>query len=599
MHVKSLTLRNFKQFSEATFDLQTFNLLVGPNNSGKSTVLQALLLFQFCVRSTLHRRNSGYGLENVSLGQEEFGVIPVADPLDIWKDRKAQRAGKHLKIELEARLSNDAHLAFLIDLTFNRYGIQPEVRAGTTTGLESLNIVFVPGYVGFLPREERRTPAVRQSLVAQGRHGEIIRNILLELDKDPSSYEAFQSLLREVFPEIELFKPSFEEQTDLYIQVRYFEGGTPSERKSRGPKGLDLISAGSGFHQFLQIISNILFTRPTTLLLDEPDAHLYSGLQKEVLRLFRALLKDGRIEQLLIATHSAEFISRVQPNEIVLLGGPQPARLSRRADIPRVLEELGAIDNLALLNIRICRRLFFLESKEDAGVLERFLRLLWGDATYRSFAARVVTLPLNGAPLNKDVDSIMGAIRRIVEPEGPLEAFVLSDRDYLFDVERDNKLAELNNRGNQRWHIWRRQEIENYLLVLQPILRVCAEDRREQPLFAVPQEQVRNQFEQAIETSRTAVLDKLMDRYQQQERGRTAATCRRLAEKYLDENWSGERRIELCDAKDVVLPRLRDWLHDTFHVSLSNATLAEAFLPSEIDQDVQDLAVRLREFAGE
>lgn len=104
LYVKSLTLRNFKRFEEATFDLRPLNLLVGPNNSGKSTVLQALSLFQFCVRSTLRRKNSGYALENVSLGQEEFAVIPVADPLDLWKDRKAQRAGKHLKIELGAEI---------------------------------------------------------------------------------------------------------------------------------------------------------------------------------------------------------------------------------------------------------------------------------------------------------------------------------------------------------------------------------------------------------------------------------------------------------------------------------------------------------------
>lgn len=598
MHVRSLTLRNFKRFGEVTFDLRTLNLLVGPNNSGKSTVLQALSLLQFCVRSTLRRKNSGYILENVSLGQEEFAVIPVADPLDLWKDRKAQKAGKHLKIELEAKLSNDAHLVFLVDLTFNRFGIQPELRAGTYDGLESLNIVFVPGYAGFLPREERRTPAVRQALVAQGRHGEIIRNILLELREEQSSYEAFQNLLHGVFPEIKLFEPVFEDKTDLYIQVRYLEDGAQGDRKTKGPKGLDLISAGSGFHQFLQIFSNILFTRPSTLLLDEPDAHLYSNLQKEVLRLFRALVKDGRIEQILIATHSSELISRVQPNEILLLAGTKPSRLSERADIPRVLEELGAVDNLALLNIRICRRLLLVESKEDVDVLERFLRTLWGDAAYRNFSARVVTLPLNGSPLNKDVDSILDAIRRIVEPEDQLRAFVLSDRDYLFDDEREAKLDDNNRKPNQQWHIWQRQEIENYLLWDDAVSRVCQEEKQEFPLFAVPEGEVSAQMESFIEESRTAVPDKLMDRYQQLDRRQTAATCRRLAENYLLQHWSGQRRIDLCDAKDVVLPRLREWLHESYHISVANAKLAEAFTANDIHQDVKDLAMRLREFAG-
>lgn len=598
MYVTSLTLRNFKRFGEATFELGTLNLLVGPNNSGKSTILQALSLLQFCVRSTLHRKNLGYVLENVSLGQEEFAVIPVADPLDLWRDRKAQRAGKHLKIELEANLSNQTQLAFLIDLTFNRFGIQPEVRQGSVDGLESLNIVFVPGYVGFLPREERRTPAVRQSLVAQGRHGEIIRNILLDLYDTRDSYQAFQGLLREVFPEIELIEPSFEEKTDLYIQVRYREDIAVGERKTKGTKGLDLISAGSGFHQFLQIFSNILYSRPTTLLLDEPDAHLYSTLQKEVLRLFKALLKERRVGQVLIATHSTELISRIQPNEIILLGGEQPVRLSRRADIPRVLEGLGAVDNLALLNIRICRRLLLLESGQDAAVLERFLRVLWGDATYRHFSARVAILALNGSPLNRDVDGILDAIRRIVEPEDSLQVFVISDRDYLFDEERLTKLAEFREKRSQRWYIWGRQEIENYLVLLEPILRVCEEEKESQPLFAVPREQIAHKIEEFVEASRTAVLDKLMNRFQQQDRGRQPATCRQLAEQYLTDEWKGERRLHLCDAKEVVLPRLREWLHETHHVSLSNARLAEAFSRDEIAQDVKDVAAQLLEFAG-
>lgn len=598
MHVTSLTLRNFKRFGEATFDLGRLNLLVGPNNCGKSTVLQALSLFQFCVRSTLRRKNSGYVLEPVSLGQEEFAVIPVADPLDLWKDRKAQHAAKHLKIEVGAELSNRTQVVFLIDLTFNRFGIQPEVRNGSVDGLDSLNIVFVPGYAGFLPREERRTPAVRQALVAQGRHGEIIRNILLDLYGAPDSYQAFQGLLREVFPEIELIEPSFEEKTDLYIRVRYREDGAARERKTKGSKGLDLISAGSGFHQFLQIFSNILYSRPSTLLLDEPDAHLYSTLQNEVLRLFKALLKDRRVEQVLIATHSTEFISRVQPNEIILLGGEQPTRLSQRADIPRVLEGLGAVDNLALLNIRICRRLLLLESGQDAAVLERFLRVLWGDARYLSFSARVVVLPLNGSPLNKDVDGIVDALRRILEPEDALQTFVLSDRDYLFDEERTGKLAELRVKRNQKWYIWGRQEIENYLILLDPVLRVCKEDKELQPLFAVPREQIAAKIEEAIEISRTAVLDKLMNRFQQQDRARTAATCRRLAEQHLADNWGGERRLGLCDAKDVVLPRLREWLHETYHISLSNVRLAEAFSAEEIPQDVKDVASQLSAFAG-
>ncbi len=112
MHVTKLQVRNFKRFEAAVFELGPFNVVVGPNNSGKSTLLQAMALLQFCIRSTLQKRNSSYELTNISLGQEEFAVIPVAEPLDLWKDRKAQKGGKHIKIEIEAELSNETIVVF-------------------------------------------------------------------------------------------------------------------------------------------------------------------------------------------------------------------------------------------------------------------------------------------------------------------------------------------------------------------------------------------------------------------------------------------------------------------------------------------------------
>ena len=47
--ITKLTLGNFKSVGEQTYDFTQFDLLVGRNNSGKSTVLQALAIWQFCV----------------------------------------------------------------------------------------------------------------------------------------------------------------------------------------------------------------------------------------------------------------------------------------------------------------------------------------------------------------------------------------------------------------------------------------------------------------------------------------------------------------------------------------------------------------------
>jgi AAA15 family ATPase/GTPase len=56
--IHKLILKNFKRIKEETFDFNQFDLIVGANNSGKSTALQALAIWQYCVdQFNLSKRN--------------------------------------------------------------------------------------------------------------------------------------------------------------------------------------------------------------------------------------------------------------------------------------------------------------------------------------------------------------------------------------------------------------------------------------------------------------------------------------------------------------------------------------------------------------
>lgn len=83
--IKRLTLRNFKNVGEQTYDFTQFDLLVGRNNSSKSTVLQALAIWQFCVDE--FRRSNRVGDRGIQVVLPNFTALPVPEFNLLWKDK--------------------------------------------------------------------------------------------------------------------------------------------------------------------------------------------------------------------------------------------------------------------------------------------------------------------------------------------------------------------------------------------------------------------------------------------------------------------------------------------------------------------------------
>src|SRR3984885_3841757 len=83
--ITRLTLRNFKSVGEQNYRFTQFDLLVGRNNSGKSTVLQALAIWQFCV-DEFHRSKRS-GSKGIQVVLPNFTALPVPEFNLLWKDR--------------------------------------------------------------------------------------------------------------------------------------------------------------------------------------------------------------------------------------------------------------------------------------------------------------------------------------------------------------------------------------------------------------------------------------------------------------------------------------------------------------------------------
>jgi len=80
--IRQVVIRNFKRFEEETFDLPDSVVLAGPNNSGKTTLLQALSTWWLALERWRTGRGASGSRARRRTGQpltrKDFTALPVA-----------------------------------------------------------------------------------------------------------------------------------------------------------------------------------------------------------------------------------------------------------------------------------------------------------------------------------------------------------------------------------------------------------------------------------------------------------------------------------------------------------------------------------------
>lgn len=589
MRIQQVEIENFKRFERLSVTLGDLDCLVGANNSGKTTLLQSLALFDFCAHHCLHRKNGHLELRKRTIAPEEFYVLPVTNPMDLWHDRRAMERNKQRRIMITVSFDNGDRISATVKLDFNRFGVSIEAEDESPEALDrlkDLRIAYLPVFSSFLPREERRLTAAIEDELARGRVHSVVRNLLLEIEKGGRT-QSLTDLLQRSFPGLEELRINFDEVTDRYINVAYREQGRPKE--------FDIFSAGSGFQQFLYLFGFILLRMPTVILLDEPDVHLHGSLQHSLLDELQRLVADNR--QVLFATHSRELITRIPPEKILSLEQGNARRLALAFDQYDTLDRLGSLDPSQLVLVQAYRRVLVVEDRTDRELLSIFCRKVLGAAKWQQVERRVAFCYSRGNPWKQhDLVRLREILQQMIAVSGqPLQMFVIADRDYHPDRER---LIQSMTRDGIVCHVWERAEIENYLLSVEALLRLIP---RTGPDATFDDMLVRQEFDLALEASRNQANDSMVQALEEvrklERQGWTAADMARRARERLDADWDTSK-IALADAKEVTLPRMKQWFQEQGIGQFSDKRLAELLEPNDLPNEIHELAHRLLEFAG-
>ncbi len=582
--ITSIRFSHYKAFKELSLSLQQFNILVGPNNSGKSTIIGAFRILAEALRKA-QRKNPelvqgpdgqvrGYSIDmkNVPIARENiFYDYDETTPANI-----------------KFRISNGNNLILhfpaqgLCNLICECTG-KPVISTSTFSKQFPLSIGFVP-VLGPVDHDEQlyQPEAARLALLTH-RAARNFRNIWYHY---PDNFDDFRHLVQETWPGMDIERPEVDTSHEKPL-LRMF---CPEERIPR-----EIYWAGFGFQVWCQMLTFVINARSASLfLVDEPDIYLHSDLQRQLIAILKNLGPD-----ILMATHSTEMISEADPDEIVLV--TKRARSAKRIADPSQLQgvfrTLGSNLNPVLTQLARTRRVLFVEGK-DYQILSRFARK-YGKTEVANRADYAV-ISAEGFNSQKVRDFSAG-----IEATVGLKVLVAAvfDRDYRSAKECEVEVSALKKICRYA-HIHERKEIENFLLVPSAILRAIVkrmDDQNTRTGQSMRFEDDVNAMLTAItEEFRSKVLAQLLARRVQMpksiSKGIDHSTDMQQIVDDFDKRWATlSERLCLVPGKEI-LAVINEKLQKTYGINLSPSLIIESCPREDVPAEMKSILESLESF---
>jgi len=248
--ITKVKLEYFKRFVSQEFTLADTIVLAGPNNSGKSTLLQAITVWGLAVQRWQTERLSATSKATkrtgIAISRKDFSAVPLREMNLLWFNRDTAYSkqekpsvvagtGKLISISLTGVDSNDAEWTLTVTLRYHSKELiyaKLVDAAGTPVtkippGVEEFRVVHVPPFSGIGTDETRYDAGYQNLLIGQGKPGDILRNLLLEVKlKEKDEWPALQADMREIFG-YELTDPQYSAGASPYILVEYHDIKSP------------------------------------------------------------------------------------------------------------------------------------------------------------------------------------------------------------------------------------------------------------------------------------------------------------------------------------------------------------------------------------
>lgn len=478
-----LEIENFKRFGEKQrIELDHPAVLIGPNNCGKTSAIQALALWSQAIKTWYDVRRDSTAKERTATALNRLNIVavPVQRTRFFWHNTNVRAGTKDIALVISVGIEFRGEVIAL-PMRFRNQGDElvycspDESVAGNLEFLQyaaQISVELLYPMSGLETEEPILQPGRIDVLLGQGQTAQVLRNLCLMVAKNtPGDWAEIVKLIKRLF-NVTLETP--QETTRGAIEMRYRQPGVR--------EALDVSSSGRGFQQMLLIFAYLYSHKRSVLLVDEPDAHLEILRQKQVYVLLRDIAAQNQ-SQVVMVSHSEVILDEALDNNLTLLMDGKADDLARKADIRNSLKHFGAEH---YIKARERGYVLYVEGGTDVDMLRALAEHLhhpvaavW-DERINSFYVQ------NNYP-DKSLDS---ELERVEGGFGvtPREHFrglcnLLPDLKGLAILDNDGRDRQGSVEGSLHLTYWRRYEAENYFVTPEVLRRYALSHYAEMELF--------------------------------------------------------------------------------------------------------------------
>jgi hypothetical protein len=558
------------------------NILVGPNNCGKSTVIGAFRALAAGIRRALSRN-----AELVPGPQgEHFGYRILEENLPISIEN-VHTDYADTDTTVTFRLSNDNRLVLFFPQDGGCF-LLPEAEGKPVRTPSTFNKAFpisiaVVPVLGPVEHNEiiLKEETVRRNL-ATHRASRHFRNYWYY---NPDGFEEFAKLVSKTWPGMRIQPPERVDYESGRLHMFCLEKQIPRE----------LYWAGFGFQVWCQLLTHISRTSEESLLIiDEPEVYLHPDVQRQLL----GILRDTRPD-ILIATHSTEVMGEADPSEILLIDKSKRTaeRLQDIEGVQAVMDMMGSVQNITLTQLARNRKLLFVEGIDDFRIIRRFARQLG----LIELAAGTGLTPVESEGFSswERIPSFVWGIEKTFKSS--LRIAAIFDRDYWSQEEIDTVCALLSEKL-QLAHIHARKEIENYLLVPEVLKRAVTKAlsekaRRTGEILSEP-EPIAQTLDRITKPQKNELqgqyIEKRAKYLERAKRDRATITTETIG--WFESKWENiNTRMEIVPGKEV-LRQLREEFQSEYGITITDFRIIDEFKRAEIPDDIFSLIENLEKY---